>query len=37
MSALAAIEDVLVLRTLTEDEIAKAEALINIVSARLRF
>ncbi len=37
MSALATIDDVLVLRTLTEDEIAKAEALLDIVSARLRF
>ena len=36
MSALATIDDVLVLRTLTEDEIAKAEALLDIVSARLR-
>jgi hypothetical protein len=37
MSALATIDDVLVLRTLTDDEIAKAEALLDIVSARLRF
>lgn len=36
MSAFATIDDVLVLRTLTEDEIAKAEALLDIVSARLR-
>ena len=37
MSALATIDDVLVLRTLTEDEIVRAEALLDIVSARLRF
>ena len=32
MSALATIDDVLVFTTLTEDEIAKAEALLDIVS-----
>ena len=37
MSALATIEDVMIFCTLSEEEIAKAEALLNIVSARLRF
>jgi hypothetical protein len=37
MSALATINDVLVLTTLTEGEIRKAEELLSIVSARLRF
>ncbi len=37
MSALATIEDVMVFITLTEEEIVKAEALLDIVSARLRF
>lgn len=36
MSLLASIDDVLVLRTLSADEITKAEALLEIVSARLR-
>lgn len=37
MSALATIEDVMIFCTLTEEEIAKAEALLDIISARLRF
>ncbi len=37
MSALATIEDVLVLTTLTDEEMEKAEKLLSIVSARLRF
>lgn len=37
MTALATIEDVMVFTTLTEEEIVKAEALLPIVSARLRF
>lgn len=36
MSLLASIDDVLVLRNLTVDEMDKAEALLEIVSARLR-
>lgn len=36
MSLLASIDDVLVLRELTADEMTKAEALLEIVSARLR-
>ena len=37
MSALATIDDVMIFTALTEEEIVKAEALLNIVSARLRF
>lgn len=37
MGALATIDDVLVLTTLTEEEMGKAEELLSIVSARLRF
>lgn len=37
MSALATIQDVMVYITLTEEEIVKAEALLDIVSARLRY
>jgi hypothetical protein len=37
MGALATIDDVLVLTTLTKDEMEKAEELLSIVSARLRF
>ena len=36
MSALATINDILVLTTLNEDEVVRAEALLNVVSARLR-
>lgn len=36
MSLLASIDDVLVLKTLSADEMTKAEALLEIVSARLR-
>ena len=37
MKALATIEDVMVFATLTEEELVKAEALLPIVSARLRY
>lgn len=37
MSALATIEDVMAFTTLTEEEIVKAEALLPIISARLRY
>lgn len=37
MSALATIDDVMVLRNLTNDEIEKTEELLDVVSARLRF
>jgi hypothetical protein len=37
MGALATIDDVLVLTTLTEEKMGKAEELLSIVSARLRF
>lgn len=37
MSALASIDDVLIFSALTEQEIVKAEALLPIISARLRY